>query len=155
MRGEARGILPAWLYLLLTFSLLRLTQSVILREAGVGVMPPSRVLVGTLIVAKALLTVDKLRLFARLRRRPVAVVAAVKTLAYVAVALLFQYFDGLFEFRHHPLHEATAMVVQRFSTARFWMIQTWLVVLLGVLSVTRELVRRIGRKRFRRIFLGH
>jgi hypothetical protein len=105
-------------------------------------------------VAKALLTVDKFNLFRRLERRPVLVVAVCKTAVYFLAALAFQYGDGLYEFRHRDLSEATHLVAARFSTPRFWMIQAWLIVLLFILSATRELARKVGRKRFRKLFFG-
>jgi hypothetical protein len=154
MRIEAVGILPTFFYFFLAFSLLRLTQSVLLKEAGISVVPPSKVLVGSIIVAKALLTVDKLNLFARLQRRPIVVTAGCKMLVYFAVALVFQYGDGIFEFRHLELSEASRRVAARFSTPRFWIIQTWLLILLFILGATREVVRRMGRKRFRKLFFG-
>jgi hypothetical protein len=154
MKIEAVALLPTFLYFFLTFSLLRLTQTVILEGAGVRVIPPSKVLVGSLIVAKALLTVDKLNLFARLERRPIIVAAGFEMLIYFAAALVFQYGDALYEYRHHELPEAIHMAAERFSTPRFWVIQIWLLTLLFVLCATREVVRRVGRKRFRKLFFG-
>jgi hypothetical protein len=80
---------------------------VILREAGIQTVPASKVLVGSLIVGKALLTVDKFNLFRRLERRPVLGVALLKTAVYFVAALAFQYGDGLYEFRHRELSETT------------------------------------------------
>jgi len=154
LRREAAHLLPSFLFFYLSFSLLRLTQSVILGSAGINVAPPSKVLVGSLIVAKALLTVDKFNLFTRLERRPIVVSAMVKTLVYFGVALVFQYGDGLYEFRHQGLAEASRLVSARFATPRFWVIQVWLLILLFILSSTRDITRRVGRKRFRKLFFG-
>jgi hypothetical protein len=154
MRVEALGLLPTFGFFFVAFSLLRLTQSVILKEAHVSVVPPSKVLVGSILVAKALLTVDKLKLFRRLEQRPVLSVALGKTLVYFVVAFVFQYGDGIYEFRHLGLGEASRMVAGRFSTPRFWMIQVWLLLLLLILSSTREFARKIGPKRFRKLFFG-
>ena len=154
MKTEAVHLLPGFLFFFLAFSLLRLTQSVILKEAGVNAAPPSKVLVGALIVAKALLTVDKFRLFTRLERRPVISVVVVKTAVYFVAALVFQYGDGLYEFRHREFSEATRLVAARFSTPRFWVLQTWLLVLLLAFGSAREVARKVGRKRFRKLFFG-
>jgi len=81
-------------------------------------------------------------------------VALLKTAVYFTAALAFQYGDGLYEFRHRELSETTHLVAARFSTPRFWMIQAWLIVLLFVLSSTRELARKVGRRRFRKLFFG-
>jgi hypothetical protein len=154
MKAEALHLLPTFVYLFLAFSLLRLTQSVILKEAGIHAVPPSKVLVGSIIVAKALLTVDKFNLFKRLERRPVIGIALTKTLVYFMAALLFQYGDGLYEFRHLELSAASRQVAARFSTPRFWVIQAWLLVLLFAFGCARETVRKVGRRRFRKLFFG-
>jgi len=154
LKAEALHLLPSFLYFFFAFSLLRLTQSVILKEAGVGSVPASKVLVGALIVSKALLTVDKFNLFKRLDRRPVFIIAVFKTAIYFMAALAFQYGDGLYEFRHQELSESVRLVAARFSSPRFWVIQVWLLVLLFTLSCVREFARKIGPKRFRKLFLG-
>src|SRR5687768_184760 len=79
---EARRLMPAWLFFFLSFSLLRLTQTAVLQEFGVSVMPQSRVLAGSILVAKAIITVDSLRMLAALENRPVLTAALCKTLLY-------------------------------------------------------------------------
>ena len=152
--SEARSLLPIWIFFMFAFSLLRLTQNVTLRDAGIGVVPPSKVFVGSLIVAKALLTVDRLRLFNRFQHGPILVIVVLKSLAYMLVAFVFQYSQGIYELRYMVFAEAAREVALRFTTARFWMIQIWLVVLIGAFTAAREFARRIGRSRFRRLFLG-
>jgi hypothetical protein len=151
---EARSLLPIWIFFLFSFSLLRLTQNVILRDAGIGVIPPSKVFVGSLIVAKALLTVDRLRLFNRFQHSPILIMVVLKSLAYMLVAFVFQYSQGIYEHRHLVFTEAAREVAHRFTTARFWVIQIWLLVLIAAFTASREFARRIGRSRFRRLFLG-
>ena len=151
---EARGLVPIWIFFMFSFSLLRLTQNVILRDAGIDVVPPSKVFVGSLIVAKAVLTVDKLRLFTRFQHGPLLVIVLLKTLAYMLVAFVFQYSQGIYEHRHMVFAEAAREASLRFTTARFWVIQAWLVVLIFAFTAAREFARKIGRSRFRRLFLG-
>jgi hypothetical protein len=151
---EARSLVPIWIFFLFSFSLLRLTQNVILRDAGIDVVPPSKVFVGSLIVAKAVLTVDRLRLFTRFEHGPIIVSVLLKTLSYLLVALVFQYSQGIYELRHRVLSDSAREVALRFTTARFWLIQTWLLVLILAFASARELARRIGRRRFRKLFFG-
>ena len=151
---EARSLLPTWIFFLFSFSLLRLTQNVILQDAGIDVVPPSKVFVGSLIVAKALLTVDRLHLFTRFQHGPILVSVVLKTLAYMLLALVFQYSQGIYELRSMVFADAAREVAHRFTTARFWVIQAWLVVLILAFTSAREFARRIGRGRFRRLFLG-
>lgn len=152
---EARRLLPAWLFFFLSFSLLRLTQTAVLQEFGVTVLPASKVLAGSLIVAKALMTVDAVKLFARFEGRPILITAICKTFLYMLVVFFFEYGDVIFEFRHQGFTAGSEEFARRLGSMRFWVIQVWLVVLLFLFSATRTLRQRLGRGRFRRLFVGH
>ena len=151
---EAQRLLPAWLFFYLIFSLLRLTQTAVLQEFGVSVVPPSKVLAGSLIVAKAIITVDQLRLFRRLEERPVLISAPFKTAFYYLVVFFFQYSETLFEFRHLGLEAASLEFGHRLGSLRFWVIQVWLLILLFLFSAVRAFARKLGPHRFRRHMLG-
>jgi len=152
---EAKRLLPAWLFFFLAFSLLRLTQTAVLQEYGVRVLPPSKVFAGALIVAKALLTVDSIKLFARLEGRPVFITALFKTFVYMLVVFVFEYSEALFELRHEGFTAGNEEFARRLASLRFWVIQVWLVVLLFLFSATRTLRQRLGKRQFRRLFVGH
>jgi hypothetical protein len=152
---EGKSLLPTWLFFFVSFSLLRATQTVILQEFGpASLMPPSKVLVGSLIVAKGVRTVDALRLFARMKDQPVILAALFKSLVYFLVAFAFQYSEAVFQHRHLGLSEATGAFVERMSHLHFWLIQVWLLILLFVYSATRTLAQRLGRGRFKHLFFG-
>lgn len=151
---EVRQLVPAWLFFFLSFSLLRLTQTAVLEEFGVDVIPPSHVLAGSLIVAKALMTVDALRIFRRLEDRPIIVVALIKTVIYGIVVFFFEYSETLFEFRGEGISRGSLEFAHRMESLRFWVIQVWLVILLFVYSTLRGFAHRLGRGRFRRLLIG-
>lgn len=152
--AELRNILPAWIFLLLSFALLRLTLVAVLREHGVETLPPSRVLVGSLLVAKALVTVDTLRLFPKLEERPVLFAALLRTSLYGALVFVFQFADALLEFRRDGLGRGAGEFAERCGSLRFWVLQIWLLVLLLEFSVARTFARRMGRAEFRRLLIG-
>jgi hypothetical protein len=141
-------------FFFLSFSLLRLTQTAVLQAYGVTAMPPSRVWVGSLLVSKALITVDRLQYFARLDQRPIIVAALFRTFVYVLVVFFFEYSDALFSKRAEGVAAGSAEFARQLASFRFWIIQVWLVVLLFLFSVGRALARRLGRRRFRRLFIG-
>lgn len=153
-RHEARSLLPAWIFFLLSLALIRLTQMAVLEEFGVNVVPDSKVLVGSLLVAKALLTVDNIRMFSRLEDRPVIVTALFKTFVYTIVVFFFEYCEVLFEFRKEGLAAGHADFVHRLGSLRTWVIQIWLVVLLFCFSAGRTLARRLGVRGFRHLLIG-
>lgn len=152
--AEARHILPAWIYLVLSFSLLRLTLVATLREHGVEALPPSRVLLGSLIVAKALMTVDTLRLFPKLEERPILIAALLRAALYMALVFAFQFVDAMMERRHQGFLRGAEAFADRCGSLLFWVLQIWLLVLLLGFSVARTLGRRLGRETFRRMLIG-
>ena len=151
---EARRLLPAWVFFYLSFSLLRLTQTAVLQDFGVSVVPPSRVLAGSLIVAKAIITVDQLRVFGHLAGRPVLISSFFRTAIYTLVIFFFLYADALFQNRALGLAAASLEFGHRLASLRFWVIQAWLVVLLFIFSAVQAFARKLGGHRFRRYLLG-
>ena len=151
---ELRNVLPAWVFLLLSFTLLRLTQVAVLLQYGASVLPPSQVVVGSLLVAKALVTVDSLHLFSRLETRPVIVAAALRTALYLPLVFVFQYLEALVDLRRLGLGEASREFAGRLGTLLVWVIQLWLAVLLFGFSVARTFSQRLGRPRFWHILIG-
>jgi hypothetical protein len=147
-------LFPIWLFFFSSFSLLRLTQTSILEEYKIHTFPPSQVLVGSLIIAKIFLVADRLRFVNRFESRSVLVSALWKGWIYVGLAFLLEYAEDIFDLRHHGFAKANEEVVARLSHLRFWLLQVWLVLLLFGFIVHREFVRKMGRERFREVFLG-
>lgn len=152
--AELKNVFPAWLYLFLSFSLLRLTVVVALRESGVDALPPSRTLFGSLVVAKALVTVDTLKLFPKLDERPVLIASLFRTFLYAALVAVYQGIDVLLEHRREGWAAGANAFADRLETPRFWVLELWLVVLLLGFSVTRTFSRKLGRERFLHIMIG-
>jgi len=154
IRHELRTLFPIWLFFFSSFYLLRLTHTAILEEYKIHTFPPSQVLVGSLIIAKVFLLADKLRFVKRCEDRPVVVSAYWKGWIYVGLVFLFEYAEDVFDLRHLGFAKANEAVVARFSTLRFWLMQVWLVILIVGFILHREFIRKIGRERFREVFLG-
>jgi hypothetical protein len=147
-------LFPIWLFFFSSFSLLRLTQTSILEEYKIHTFPPSQVLVGSLIIAKIFLVADKLRFVNRFEDRPVLASALWKSWIFVGLTFLLEYAEDLLDLRHLGFAKANDEVAARFSTLRFWLMQVWLALLLFGFIVHREFIRKMGRARFREIFLG-
>lgn len=145
---ELRELLPAWAFFLLLFSLLWFTEHVLLAEHHFRGRPPSRILIGSFIVAKGLLLADLIPVLKRLDRVAIVSAAGVKTLFYVIVVFLLQYVEVLFDLRHQGLMGASRTFGRILGTAEFWLLETWLVTSLFIFSATKELIQTLGRKRF-------
>lgn len=152
--AELKSLVPAWIFFFVSFSLLRATQTALLMEHGIELLPPSRVLLGSLIVTKALLTVDAIRFFPRLEERPLLLSAAFRSLLYSVFLLAFQYVEACFELRAEGLAAASAEFARQLGTLRFWVIEAWILILLLLFGVARGLARRLGPERFRQMLVG-
>jgi hypothetical protein len=151
---EARSLLPAWLFFLALFVLLRLTRMEILAEHHIRTFPPSRVLLGSIVVAKGILLVDLIPFIKTMERSSVLEAAALKTLSYYVIVFVFEAVDGIFELRREGFVPASLEFVRQLSTAGFWVIQVWLVLLLFAYSAARELSHKLGPRRFRELLIG-
>jgi hypothetical protein len=151
---EVRTLIPAWAFFFLIFLLLRLTQVVALRDYHIHTFPASRVLLGSIVVAKGILLVDLVPFVKKAEKYPLLGVVCLKTLAYVVIVLLFEYIDGLLEFRHEGLAAANRQFGRNFMSFHFWVLQAWLIITVFAYSATRELANKLGRERFHELVFG-
>lgn len=151
---EVRNVFPAWVFFLLAFFLLYLTQTVTLAEHHLPTLPPSRVWIGSFLVAKALLLVDVIPGIKKLDQRPVLVSALWKTLSYFVIVFLMQYLEELVALRGIGVRAASREFRDNLRSTPFWILQMWLVLLLFSFSMSRDLFRKLGRRQFQTLFLG-
>jgi len=150
---EARELVPAWVFFGLMFSLLRWTQIAVLKQAHLRTFPAAHVLVGSLLVAKAVLVADLLPLLRRLEKESVLLGSLWKTLCYALIVFCFRYLEELVLGRHQGLARTTREFIGGMSTATFWVLQVWLVILLFMYSTARQLRIKLGPQRFRALWL--
>jgi hypothetical protein len=153
---EFKELFPIWCFFFLAFSLLRLTQSVILSEFGFHVTTPSLVLLGSLIVAKAFLILDWFSFVERFNGRPLVFGVLWKTFIYYCGAFLIYCLEQFVEFtiRHHSPALAWDRISTAAGTPRFWLVQLWLLLLLFVFTAARETIRALGESRFMALWFG-
>jgi hypothetical protein len=151
---EVAKLIPAFFFFSFLFSLLWLTQTVILAEHHLHTLPPSRVLIGSVIVAKGLLLIDIIPVLKKLESRAVLVGAFWKTWCYFAVLMFFQYLEMLVDRRHEGWAAGSREFWRCLGEPAFWVLQLWLLISLFAFSATRSLVQKLGRQRFRELLIG-
>lgn len=149
-------ILPPAIFFLIAFQVLAISRSLMLRQYGVSMSAVAGVVIGALLVAKAILLTDMLPFINRFPDRPLIYNVAWKTMIYVIAALIIH---GLERFiplwwRTGDLTTAIHRFVDQEVWPAFWLIQLWLLVLLFVYCASREWVRVIGMHEVRRIWFG-
>lgn len=151
---EVREALPAMLFFLIAFHMIAITKTVILDDYEISGATATIATVAALIVAKAILIVEKLP-FARLFTTRMLYNIIWKTLLFGAVALLFRFLEEFISLI--AKHESPAMAMEHLfgevTWPHFWVIQMWLFGLLFLYCLASELVRTIGSAKVKAMLL--
>jgi hypothetical protein len=156
LKKELRSLFPVWLYFFLTFGLLRATEMIFLGEFGISQTYDAQALIASLIVAKAFMVIDKLKIVDHFLAKPLLYNALWKTGLYMVAALIFRHLELLI----HQLREgvgywdANIGVAHRMLLPRFWIIQIWLFLMIFIFCVTRDLIRIMGKEKFHQLMFG-
>ncbi len=151
---EVREIIPPTLFFFVAFSLLLLTQTLVLEEHGIDGWDWGGAVVGALVVGKVVLVADKFKFVDRYPKEPLIWNAVWKTLIYVAAASAVHYLEELLPlvFGGQGFAAANRTLLAGFDWHRAALIHMWLTVLLFVYCCPRELVRHVGPHKVRRMF---
>jgi len=156
LKKELIEIFPAVLYFLVAFSLINLTENLMLRDSGIRYASFGRVFVGALIVGKVILVADLFLFVDVFRGRPLIYNTLWKTGLYAIMSLLFRLgeltLDSLFDYK--SVLAAQEHLLAAITEPRFWAIQLWIVILLLIFVASKELIGAIGTDRIRQLFLG-
>ena len=156
LKGEILRILPAYLFFLILFNVINLTQSLMLHHKGI---PPFRfvsLVIAAAVVAKVLALVDHLPFVNLFPHKPLICNILWKTLLYSIASLLVR-----FLIRYIPMAiemESIRFGFEQFingvNLSQFFAIQQWYVLLfLGYVS-SRETIMIMGPLKMRKIFFG-
>jgi hypothetical protein len=144
IRHEVRELLPAVIYLVITFNIIGFTKVLMLRDYGITASTFVGATLGALLVAKAVAIVGVLPFMEPFRKLPIVYNVLWKTL----IQLLEEIIRSLL--KHGGLTPAWDVVWR----PHFWAVQIWLVMVLLVFCCVRDLIRVLGPQQAREIFLG-
>jgi hypothetical protein len=152
---EIREAVPALLFFLVVFHMILITKNVILEDYHITTTGTAIATVGALIVAKAILVVEKLPI-ARLFSGRMMYNILWKTLLFSAVSLLFRFVEELIPLiaKHNGLVTAVTHLIEEVSWPHFWVLQMWLCASLLLYCLASELVRILGAVKVKAILLG-
>ena len=151
LRFVAREIaeaLPAFLFFLVAFHMIAVTKAVILEEYQLTWAGASIATVAALIVAKAILLVEKTPASRAFGSRAIYNVLW-KTLIFGIVAILLRILEEAAEVLASggAWPEMVEKFVRGLSWPRFWIFQLWLFVLLFLFAFASRLVRFVGPRK--------
>lgn len=152
---ELREALPAFVFFLIAFHMIELTKAVVLTDYRITPSGTGMATVGALIVAKAILVVDKIPLARLFSARRIENVLW-KTLLFGAVTVVFRVLEEFLPViaRQEQLGHAVERLRSDFSWPHFWVVQMWLFALLFQFTLATELIRSIGSRSLRDRMLG-
>ncbi len=147
-------MIPPAIFFFITFQLLALTQALILKEYGISVTAFLNATIMALVVAKVVLIVDEVGNKNRHTGKPLIYRVVWETTVYFIFCLLVKYIEHLVHFwkQSNGFGEANTKLFEEIVWSHFWGVQIWLLILLFMYCVFRELARAIGREKIIRLF---
>ena len=156
LQHEFLLVLPPTIFFFMGFTLIAITQRLILREHGMPLTGFGAAAIGALVVGKVVLIVDKLPFMNKFPDRPLVFNIAWQSSIYFLATFLVRYIEHVTpllreygDFTQTHQHLLAEMV-----WPHFWLIQMWLSVLFVVFCTLSELVRAISKDEVIRLFLG-
>ena len=157
VKAEVRKLLVVAVFFAIGFSIIILHNRLLVEGSQIQIASYARALVGGLIAAKVLLSVDMLPFFDAFPHKPMVYNIGWKTLLYSMGGIGALYMEpflkhlvkgaGLYASHHAAWYELTL--------PRTWATMIWVVVLVLVFVTMRELSRVLGKGRLKYMFLGH
>jgi hypothetical protein len=156
VKHEVRELIPPTIFFMIAFEILAISRTLMLREYHIGISAVAGVVIGALLVAKAVLLADLLPFLRRFHHKPLIYNVLWKTGIYAVAAFVIHYLEHLIPlwWRIGNLVGANRRLYDEMVWPQFWVIHLWLLVLLFMYCAFRELVRAIGPSEVRRLFFG-
>lgn len=156
LKREFLHLLPAFIFFFVMFRILGITRDLALKTYGVVPRETAIALVGSLIVAKAVLIADKIRPLNQYPRRPLIWNVILKTVVFGVIVLLFFFAEEIL--RQAKASGGIAAGWRRLEAdiiwPAFWAREIWLTVLLLFYCIASELARVLGAAKVKEIFFG-
>lgn len=148
---EVREAIPSFLFFLVVLGLGRLTKVLLLDEYQLTVTGTAVVVVGALILAKAVLVADALPITNAFARRALIQSVAWKSVVYYLITLVFHYLEEIIPLVHKYGGVAAAheRLIDEVSWPHIGVVQLWVAFAVVLYATGVELIRAIGAERAR------
>ncbi len=151
IKREFFHVLPAFLFFLVAFSFIDVTEDLLLRRGGIH-FSFWTIFIASLLVAKIVLVVDHLAFMRMFEKKPLIWSVLWKTVVYAVAIFSIRFLIrwSPFLFRSEPFD----LFLSTVDWAIFWAVQMWYYMLFFVFNFSRGLIQFIGAEKARRIFFG-
>lgn len=156
-KAEVRKLLVAAVFFAIGFCIIILHNRLLVEGSQIQIASYVRALVGGIIAAKVLLTVDMLPFSDVFPHKPMVYNIGWKTLLYAVGAMVFLYAEPFLKnlVKKAGLYASHRLALHELMLPRTWATMIWIVVLLAVFVTMQELSRVLGKARLKHMFLGH
>ena len=156
IKEELVAMLPPTIFFFVALHIVALIRVLMLKGTGLAPMTSISIGVAALILGKAVLIADMLRIINRFPGKPLIYNVTWKTLIYWAMAALIHYLERLVDFWRQAGGFVTGneKLLAEIVWPHFWAIQIILLVLILMYCTTHEIVRVIGRDKVWQMFFG-
>jgi hypothetical protein len=156
IKEELLAMLPPTIYFLIALSLVAEVHALMLKGTGISGWTSAQVLVGALLLGKAVLISDHLSLINRYPEKPLAYNIAWKSVIYFVIATLIHYIERLVDFWKEAggLAAGNRELLARIVWPHFWALQIILLILIFNYCLLHELARVMGAAKMRQLFFG-
>ena len=156
LREEVRKVFVTALFFSTGFCLLIVHSRLLTTGSGIQIPSFTRAVVGGLIVAKVLLSIDLLPFVHAFPKKPLVHNIAWKTSLYIVASVIFLYVEPLAKslFRGMGLAGSHSRAWNELMLPSTWATLIWLAVLLLAFVTMQEQSRVIGKDQMRRMFFG-
>ena len=156
IKHEFYEVLPPAIFFFVSFHIVVLEQALMVRGYGIRLSAVAGATVAALLVAKVVLVADMLPFVNRFPEKPLMYNVVWKTAIYVVASMFVHYLEHLVPvwWRMGSFRAANEHLGSEIVWPHFWGIQIWLIVLMFLYCLARELIRVIGRDQVRKILFG-
>lgn len=156
IKFEFLHLLPTTFFFFIGFTLIVITERLILREHGMPLTGFGVAAIGALLVGKVVLIADSLSFMNKFSNRPLVFNIVWQSSIYFLVTFIVRYVEHLIHFlrEYGDFMQANQHLLAEIVWPRFLLIQMWLAVLFLVYCTLQELVRALGKEQVIRMFFG-
>ena len=156
VKKEGRKVIVTAVFFAIGFCIILIHNRLLTEGTGFRTASFARALIGGLIAAKVLTSVDMLPFFDAFPHKPIVYNIGWKTFLYAAGTVVFLYMEPFLKHLvgRAGLYASHSEALRELMLARTWATMIWMVVLLLVFVTMKEISRVIGKDQLKRIFLG-
>ena len=156
VKEEGRKVIVTAVFFAIGFCIILIHNRLLTEGTGFRTVSFARALIGGLIAAKVLLSVDMLPFLDAFPHKPIVYNIGWKTFLYAVGALVFLYMEPFLKHlvRRAGLYASHSEAWRELMLPRTWATMIWVVVLLLVFVTIKEISRVIGKDQLKHIFLG-